>query len=69
MGRSDEPAAMLTPLQLPGAAELLVIVLIFLILLAIPAGLVLLGVHLLRRRGSRIDELEARVEELESTDD
>lgn len=57
---------MLTPLQVPGATELLVIVLI---MLAIPAGLILLGVSLLRRRGSRIDELEARVEALESTED
>ena len=67
-------AAMLTPLQIstPGGAELLVIFLIVVVNLLIVAALIGGVLYLIRRadRGGderdRVEELEARVEELES---
>lgn len=49
------------PLALPTPPETLVILLIFFILLGIPAGVV----YLLRKRKHRVEELETRVDELE----
>lgn len=49
------------PLQFPGGPELLVILLIFLVPLAVVGAVV----YVLRRRSDRVEELEARVEELE----
>lgn len=68
------PAALLpVQMMIPGAMELAVMLLIFL-LFAAPIALVLLGiVYLLRRRGGsneldeRITELEAQVESLRET--
>jgi|GEM_PF-6244914 len=59
-------------LQLPGGVELLVILLIFLVLVGVPAVLLLGALYVLRRRGrveeleEEIDALEAEVEELRS---
>ncbi|MFB6082488.1 MAG: hypothetical protein ABEJ67_06670 [Halanaeroarchaeum sp.] len=61
---------MLAPLQfggVPGGVELLIIGLIFLLILALPLGLVVVVVWALRRRRGRVEELEARVAELEGT--
>lgn len=55
-----------TPLQLPGAPELLVILLVFLLPLLLIALLVGAAVYVLRHRDGRTAELEARVEALES---
>jgi uncharacterized membrane protein len=49
------------PLQVPGGPELLVILFIFLVPLAVVGAVV----YVLRRRSDRVEELEARVEELE----
>jgi hypothetical protein len=54
---------MIPLLQIPGGVELLVILLIFLILVGVPAVLILGVLYFLRRRG-RVEELEAEVEEL-----
>lgn len=50
------------PLQIPGALELLVI----LLMVAIPVAFIVLVVSLFRRRRSRIEALEERVRDLES---
>lgn len=50
---------------IPGAMELAVILLLFL-LLAAPIGLVLLGIVFLLRRSSRSNELDERITELEA---
>jgi Tfp pilus assembly protein PilN len=52
-------------LQLPGGVELLVILLIFLILVGVPAVLLLGALYVLRRR-SRVEELENEVDALEA---
>ena len=52
-------------LQMPGGVELLVILLIFLVLVGVPAVLLLGALYFLRRR-SRVEELEDEVEELEA---
>lgn len=49
----------------PGAMELAVLLLIFM-LFAVPVGLVLLGVVLLLRRGGGSNELDDRITELEA---
>jgi K+-transporting ATPase A subunit len=49
------------PLQVPGGPELLVILFMFLVPLAVVGAVV----YVLRRRSDRVEELEARVEELE----
>ncbi|WP_286672161.1 hypothetical protein [Halorarius halobius] len=59
------------PLQmgLPGGPELLVILLIMVLLLGVPLALVAVGVVLYRSRSGgsdRTEELEARIDELES---
>lgn len=59
---------MLSPLQfggIPGGIELLIIGLIFLLILALPVGLVIVIIWALRRRRGRVEELESRVSELE----
>lgn len=48
----------------PGGVELVVIVLVFLLLFAPAILAVLVGVHLYRQRTTRIEELEAEIEEL-----
>lgn len=55
-------------LQVPGGVELLVILLIFLVLVGVPVALVLAVLYFLRRR-SRVEELEAEVEELRGQQD
>lgn len=57
---------MLAPLQLPGAPELLVILLVFLLPLLLIALLVGAVVYVLRHRGGRTEALEARVDALEA---
>ena len=57
---------MLTPLQLPGAPELLVILLVFLLPLLLLALLIGAVVFVLRRRGGRTEALEARIDALEA---
>lgn len=59
--------AVLLPAQfgIPGAMELAVILIIFL-LFAVPIGLVLLGVVFLLRRSGRSNELDERITELEA---
>lgn len=56
----------LTPLQMPGAIELAIIGVIFLVMVGSLVGLLAIGVYLVRRRRGRVEELEARVEDLES---
>ena len=50
------------PLQIPGGPELLVILFMFLVPLAVVGAVV----YVLRRRSDRVEELESRIEELES---
>lgn len=52
------------PLQVPGAIELLIVLVMF----AVPVLLVAAVVVLLRGRRNRIADLETRIEELESTE-
>lgn len=53
------------PLQLPGAPELIVIVLIF----ALPVAVIALVVMFFKRRRGRLEALEARVRDLEAERD
>lgn len=62
----SDGVAMLAPLQIPGAIELVVISLVFLLPLAVLVALVGLGAYHLRGRRSRLDDLESRVEALEA---
>jgi hypothetical protein len=61
--RGSTPVMIL--LQMPGGVELLVILLIFLILVGVPAVLLLGALYVLRRR-SRVEELEEEVDALEA---
>lgn len=55
------------PLQIPGGPELIVVfVIMFLFMFALPLVVIGLAVYLFRQRSSRVEELEARVEELEA---
>jgi sec-independent protein translocase protein TatA len=61
---------MLSPLQfgIPGGPELLVILLIAVLFFGVPLALVVGGVVLYRNRsrsGDRVEELEARIDDLE----
>lgn len=61
------PAALLLPAQfgMPGAMELAIILLVFL-LFAAPIAIVLLGVVYLLRRSGRSNEIDDRITELEA---
>ncbi|MFB6136179.1 MAG: hypothetical protein ABEJ04_05430 [Halobacteriaceae archaeon] len=54
------------PLQMPGGVELLVIFVMFLFPLLVLAALVGVAAYLYSRRKGHLEELEARVEELEA---
>lgn len=64
-------ASLLLPLQfgVPGAVELLVILLIALILFGLPLVLLGLLVVYVRRTNRKIDQLESRLEEAEAQDE
>jgi len=57
---------MFLPLQVPGGIELLVIFVIFVLILALPLGLLVVVIWALRRRRGHLEALEARVEALEA---
>lgn len=62
--RTDVTLLVMIPLQMPGGPEILVILLILLVIVAAVGGVLYLLTHV-GGRSERLDELEARIDELE----